>query len=167
MMNKHRLLTALFILCAISISASSFAGPFSKGSSRVSVALGNGQFLNDDYLILGLGGGYYLANGFEIGLDVDVWTGGDPSIYEITPTMQFVFQTPSVSPYLGVFYSHSYISDYSDSESIGYRMGIYIPTSEKAYFGFGVVNSEFQDCTDTAFNDCSDTYTELSFMFML
>ncbi|MFW2373152.1 MAG: hypothetical protein ACN4GM_08525 [Gammaproteobacteria bacterium] len=167
MTSQHRFLITLAGLCSILISSNVFAGPFNQGSSRVSLALASGQFLREDYLIIGVGGGYYFADGFEIGLDADVWFGGDPSIYEITPTLQYVFQTPSISPYLGVFYSHSYISDYSDSESIGYRMGIYIPTGDRAYFGFGVVNSEFQDCTDTAINDCSDTYTELSLMLTL
>lgn len=168
MMNKNNLFISLFALLLILVSPNALAGPFSEGSSRVSVAFANGRLLNKDYFVIGVGGGYYFADGFEAGLDVDVWTGDDPSIYEITPTLQYVFQqSPALNPYLGVFYNRTYIENLPDSDAAGYRVGVYVPAGQNAYFGFGVVNSKLQDCTDTVFLDCSDTYTELTLMFSL
>lgn len=168
MINHIKRVMSLLILCAVLISPNIYAGPFSEGSSRVSVAFGNGRLLNKEYFIIGVGGGYYFADGFEIGLDVDMWTGDDPSIYEITPTLQYVFQSlRSFSPYLGVFYNRTYIESLPDSDAAGYRVGVYVPAGQNTYLGFGVVNSKLQDCTDTSFVDCSDTYSELTLMFSL
>lgn len=167
-MNKIKLLTPLLILFLVLSPPNIYAGPFSEGSSRASLAIGNGRYFNDDYLIIGVGAGYYFADGLEVGLDVDFWTGGDPSIREITPTLQYVYQqSPSLNPYFGVFYNRTYIDNSSNSDAAGYRLGVYMPAGENAYFGFGVVYSKLQDCTESLFVDCEDTYSELTLMFSL
>lgn len=168
MMNKHNLFIYLLALCLTLASPNVYAGPFSEGSSRVSVALGNGRLLNEDYLIIGVGAGYYFADGLEVGLDADFWTSGDPSIRELTPTLQYVFQqSRTLNPYFGVFYNRTYINNLPNSDAAGYRAGVYMPAGERAYFGFGIVYSKLQDCTDSLFVECSDTYSEISLMFSL
>ena len=168
MLNKTNLLISLLIFSTTLASPNAIAGPFSEGSSRVSVALGNGRLINEDYLIIGVGGGYYFADGLEVGLDLDFWTGGDPSIREITPTLQYVYQqSPSLNPYFGVFYNRTYIDNSPNSDAAGYRLGVYMPAGERAYFGFGIVYSKLQDCTESLFVDCEDTYSELTLMFSL
>lgn len=168
MMNKIKRLMPLLILCVILISPNIYAGPFSEGSARASVAIGNGRYFNDDYLIIGVGAGYYFVDGLEVGLDVDFWTSGDPAIREVTPSLQYVFhQTQSIKPYLGVFYNRTYINRVPDTDAAGYRVGFYIPAGNRAYFGYGIVSSKLQDCDDTIFIDCSDTYSELTLMFTL
>jgi len=168
MINTNNLFISLLTLFFILASPGTYAGPFSEGSSRVSVALGNGRLLNEDYLIIGVGAGYYFADGLEVGLDADFWTGGDPTIRELTPTLQYVFQkSSSFNPYFGVFYNRTYINNTPNSDAAGYRAGVYMPAGERAYFGFGIVYSKLQDCSNSLFFDCSDTYSELTLMFSL
>ncbi len=166
MKNIFRLLILALVLTLFSMQAR--AGSFDKGTVTGTIAIGSGQFFNEDYLIFGVGVGYYLIDGVEAAIDVDTWTGGSPSIYEVTPKLTYVYDNPSkVKPYLGVFYSRMFIDGFDDSDTLGYRAGMYTPASDKAYIGIGVVYTELQDCTDSIFVDCSDTYTELSVIFTL
>ena len=159
----------LTTLAAISTPLSTAtAGAFDKGSSVATLSLGSGQYFSEDYFILGAGIGYYLIDGLEAGLDLDVWTGGDPSIYEVTPKLTYVYDNSShVKPYIGAFYNRTFIEDREDSNALGYRVGFYAPAGNRAHIGIGVVHTELQDCSDSVFYSCSDTYTELSFLFSL
>ena len=144
------------------------AGSFDEGSLTGKLAIGNGRFFNEDYFIIGGGIGYYLVDGLELGLDLDFWTGGDPSIYEVTPRITYVYDNPShVKPYVGAFYNRTFIDGFEDSDALGYRAGMYLPSGNRLLIGVGIVYTELQDCTDTVFNDCSDSYTELSVIFTL
>ena len=143
------------------------AGGFDKGSLTANIAIGSGRFYNEDYLIIGAGAGYYLVDGVEAGLDVDYWSGGDPTIYEVTPKLTYVYDNPShVKPYIGAFYNRTFIDGFDDSNALGYRAGMYLPQGN-VLIGVGIVYTELQDCTETIFNDCSDSYTELSIIFSL
>jgi len=58
---------------AVAASAGS-GGPgtaFSKHSTSIGVFVGSGSAFNDDYTILGVGAGYYLTEGLEIGVDLE------------------------------------------------------------------------------------------------
>lgn len=144
------------------------AGPFDKGNTLATVTLGSGQFFREDYLIIGVGIGYYVADGIELGVDVNYWTGGDPSIYELTPKLTYVYDNSTqFKPYLGVFYNRTYIEGFDDTNAMGYRAGAFMPVGRKTYIGFGVVYTELQDCTETLLVSCSDTYTELTFMISI
>lgn len=144
------------------------ADPFEKGSTRASFTLANGQNFNEDYVVFGAGIGHYFINGLQVGLDIDAWFGGDPDIYEVTPMLQYVVRTlPNIQPYIGIFYNRTFIENRDDSDAAGYRAGIYISAGDNMYMGYGLVYSELQDCTDTIFIDCSNTYSELSLMFTL
>lgn len=159
--------TILFSAILGLVSTQSPAAGFDQGSVTASIAIGSGRFFNEDYLIIGAGAGYYPLDGIEIGLDLDAWTGGDPSIYEVTPRLTYVYDNPShVKPYLGVFYNRTFIDGFDDSNALGYRAGMYLPQG-RLLIGVGIVYSELQDCTDTVFNSCSDTYSELSVIFSL
>ena len=158
------MLLASFLLVPTQISA----GSFDEGTVTATIALGSGQFFNEDYLIIGAGVGYFVVDGIELAIEVDAWTGGDPSIYEITPKITYVHDNPShVKPYIGAFFNRTFIEDFEDSDAIGYRAGMFTPAGDNAYIGIGVVRTELQDCTETVFNNCSDTYTELSVIFKL
>lgn len=165
---KHVYIT-FFAIFSLNMSTSLvYAGPFDKGNTVVSIALGSGQAFRDDYLIIGAGVGYFVSDGVEVGLDVDYWTGGDPSIYELTPKLTYVYDNSSqFKPYVGAFYNRTFIEDLDDSDAYGYRAGFFVPAGEKAYFGFGLVRRELQDCTESFFVSCSDTYSEISLIFAL
>ena len=152
-------------LVTLSLTSSlAYAGSFDKGNTIATVSIGSGQFFSEDYLIIGAGIGYYVTDGIELGVDVNYWTGGDPSIYEITPKLTYVYDNPSqFKPYLGVFYNRTYIEGLDDSDALGYRVGAFVPVGTKTYIGIGIVNTELQDCRETVLVSCSETYTELTF----
>ena len=163
------LLNFMVCLFALSFTCSSVhASSFNAGSTTGTLAIGSGQLFREDYLIIGVGVGHYVVDGLELGVELDAWTGGDPSIYEVTPKITFVLDNPSqVKPYLGAFYNRTFIEDFKDSDSYGYRAGFYAPAGRRSFIGIGLVYTELQDCTETIFVSCSDTYSELTFMFSL
>jgi len=140
------------------------AGSFDKGKTVATFAIGNGQFFRENYLVVGVGIGYYVTDGLELGVDVDFWTGGDPSIYEITPKLTYVFHNSSnLKPYLGGFYNRTFIEGFNDTDAVGYRVGAFVPAGKKSHIGFGIVHTELQDCRETILVTCSETRTELTF----
>ena len=161
------LISSLFItIAATSAKMTGAADEFSQGRTQLMVTGGNGYAFNDRYFVLGIGGRYFLVDGLSIGLQAETWTGGDPSIHKITPSLQYVFyRVPNVSPYLGAFYRRTYIDNLPDLNSIGGRAGAYFAASSNANIGAGVVYESYQDCSETRYSDCSETYPEISFTF--
>ena len=156
------------IIVLTMFSSSVIASPFDKGNTVATLAVGSGHLFREDYLIIGAGVGHYIADGIEVGVDVDYWSGGTPSIYEVTPKITFVYDNGlHIKPYLGLFYNRTYIDGLDDRDALGYRAGVYMPAGKKTYLGFGMVHTELQSCTDTVFVNCSDTYAEVSVIFSL
>jgi hypothetical protein len=167
-MRKVNNLTAALTLLISSVSMPITAGPFSQGSQAVSVILGSGSAFNDDYLILGLGYGYYVINGLELGIDAQFWMSGDPSITKLSPKITYVFTQPErIKPYLGAFYRRTFVDDFDDFDSIGYRAGLNFMGQGNFFFGLGVVYEEYRSCDDNIFSNCSDTYPEILFSFSM
>ena len=124
---------------------------------------GTGYAFNESYLVLGLGVSYYLIDGLNVGLSVESWTGSDPKLYKVTPSVQYVFyQIPKLNPYIGAFYRRTYVESLPDIDSAGARAGVYFPVGRNAYFGAGAVYESYIDCKKTVYTSCSDTYPELS-----
>ena len=169
----NKLTVLLILLCASKSGLAASAGTggistaFSKNSTSVGVVLGSGSAFNDDYVILGVGVGYYVVRGLELGVNLQHWFFGDPSITQLSPQIRYVFTQPKViKPYVGVFYRRTYYGDYKgidldDQDSFGYRAGAYFSTDNRVYIGGGVVYEEYKDCS--AFTDCSTTYPEILF----
>jgi len=140
---------------------------FSKNSTSVGVVIGSGSAFNDDYVILGLSAGYYVTEGLELGVDLQHWFSGEPSITKISPQIRYVFTQPeTIKPYVGAFYRRTQYGDFNgieldDQDSFGYRAGAFFSTNNRVYIGAGVVYEEFQDCS--RFTDCSTTSPELIF----
>src|SRR5262245_14426529 len=112
---KIRVVTVMVALVSVGL----MAGParstvsagtyFEKGRTRLSLTGGWGQAFNQDYFVLGGGVGYYLARGFEMGVDGESWMGNTPKINKLTPEMRYIFQDiGSVFPYLGAFYRRTF-----------------------------------------------------------
>ena len=149
-------------LHAASVGTAGVSTAFSKGSTSVGVVLGSGSSFNDDYIILGVGVGYYVLPGLEIGIDMQHWFSGDPAITKLSPQVRYVFtQAKVIKPYLGAFYRRTFIEDLDDADSYGYRAGAYFSTNNQVYIGGGVVYEEYTDCS--RFVDCSTTYPEILF----
>ena len=167
-MNKIRKSYTLFVLLICISSTPALAGPFSQGSQSVSVIAGAGSAFNDDYIILGVGYGYYVINGLELGIDAQFWLSGDPSINKLSPQIRYVFTQPkTVKPYVGAFYRRTYIDGLEDLDSIGYRAGLYFMGQGNFFFGVGAVYEEYRDCSETIFSDCTSTYPEILFSFSM
>lgn len=154
---------------AASVGTGGISTAFSKNSTSIGVVVGSGSYgSGNDYLILGVGVGYYVVKGLEIGIDVQHWFSGDPSITKVSPKITYVFSQPKViKPYVGAFYRRTYFGDFNgesedDKDSFGYRAGAYFSTNNRVYIGGGIVYEEYKDCE--LLRECSTTYPELLFM---
>jgi hypothetical protein len=166
-MNITRIKSVVAVLLSIALAPAT-AGPFSQGSQSVSIIAGSGSAFRDDYLILGLGYGYYLVDGLELGVDAQFWLSGDPSITKVSPQIRYVFTQPkTVKPYIGGFFRRTFISDFTDLDSVGYRAGLNFMGQGNFFFGAGFVYERYQDCNDAIFANCSDTYPEILFSFSI
>ena len=153
----------LALIAAAPATAADVAAGFSQGRVHASVVGGTGYAFDNTYLVLGVGVSYYLIDGLNVGLYAESWTGADPTLKKVTPSLQYVFyQVPHVKPYVGAFYRRTYISNQADLDSVGGRGGIYIAAGRNAYIGAGVVYESYLDCKRVS---CSDTYPEISFTF--
>ena len=113
-------------------------------------------------LILGVGPAYYLFDGVELGLDIDFWLVGDPFIANVSPGLRYVLHfVPVIKPYAGVFYRHSFVSDFEDRDSVGTRLGVFYVTGGGSFLGIGVVYERYLACSGTRFVDCDGWYPEL------
>ncbi|VUD65124.1 hypothetical protein TDB9533_03484 [Thalassocella blandensis] len=157
----------LFLVFATSSSAllaDSTPGAFAQHQKQFSLVAGNAYAFGDEYLVVGLGIHYFVLDGLSTGLHMETWTGGDPRLNKITPSVQYVmWQFPGVKPYAGMFYRKVYIEAQDDLESAGGRAGAYFQAGNNAYMGAGVVYETYADCDERIFEDCSETYPEFLF----
>ncbi len=155
------------VVSAASVGTGGIGTAFSKDSTTLGVVVGSGSAFDDNYLILGVGVGYYVARGLELGLDVQHWFSGSPSITKVSPQIRYVFtQAKRVKPYVGLFYRRTFFGDFkgidlADQDSFGYRVGAYFSSNNRVYIGGGMVYEEYKNCD--AFVDCSTTYPEILF----
>jgi hypothetical protein len=154
---------------AASAGSGSLGSVFSKGSTSVGVVVGSGSAFNDNYTILGLGAGYYVTEGLELGIDLQRWFTGEPTITKVSPQIRYVFtRANTIKPYVGAFYRRTSYGDFNgidldDQDSFGYRAGAYFSTDNSVFIGAGIVYEKFKDCP--GLTDCSTTSPEISFTF--
>lgn len=139
---------------------------FSSGTTRLSVVVGNGYAFDNSYVLIGVGAAYFIANGLDLGLDFEYWTGSDPGITKVSPRLDYVFNTRSVlRPYAGVFYRRTMIEGLNDLNSIGGRAGLYLMSGKGVYVGADVVYESYLSCDSAKYSSCSDTYPEITVAF--
>jgi hypothetical protein len=166
--NSFRpLITLVFLLFLHSFICPGDAAakdPFERGSLRASVLVGNGYAFDESYFVIGAGFGYFMVDGLELGLDGEYWSGSDPGITKISPSIRYVVPTDStVRPYIGAFYRRTTIENYDDLNSTGGRAGIYFISYQGSYFGAGVVYEKYLSCDEAIYRSCGDTYPEIIF----
>lgn len=145
-------------------AASEVGGAFSQGRTSVLVTAGTGYAFDQSYFVFGVGVGYYVIDGLNLGLSVESWSGSNPGLYKVTPSVQYVFhQVPRLTPYVGAFYRRAYIDGLPDINSVGGRAGVYVAAGRSAYVGIGAVYESYLDCNKTIYNSCSEVYPEVSF----
>lgn len=145
-------------------AAQQVAGIFSKGRTHFFITGGSGYAFDETYFVLGLGVSYYLVDGLNAGLAFESWSGSDPSMYKITPSLTYVFyQAQTVKPYVGAFYRRTNVDGLPDIDSAGGRAGAYFQAGRNTFIGFGVVYESYFDCSSAIYRKCDSTYPELSF----
>jgi hypothetical protein len=147
-------------------TAQSVAGSFAKGRTHFVAHAGTGYAFDESYLVLGAGASYYLIDGLNAGLAFEYWSGSDPKMTKITPSVQYVFyQVQAVKPYLGAFYRRTNIDGLDDLDSLGARAGAYLRVGGNAYLGVGAVHESYLDCESNVYRKCDSTYAEISLTF--
>ena len=167
-MNMRCLHTAVLLLLLVARSAfSAGSAPFTQGNARLSLHFGGATAFNQDYSIIGIGGGYYVADGVEMGLDAETWFGNSPRIAQISPEVRLVLNPAgSIKPYLGAFYRRTFIEHYRDSDTVGGRAGIYRLAGQRSYFGAGLALDAHLKCDRAVYTHCAEAYPELLFAVM-
>jgi len=161
---------AVLALCALAAPAAaqsvSAATGFSKGKLHLTFSAGTGYAFDESYVVFGLGGNYYIVDGLNVGLQYEYWSGGDPTMYKLTPSITYVFyQMKPVKPYVGAFYRRTYIDRLDDLDSAGARAGVYFQAGRNSYLGAGVVYESYLDCEERTYRKCDSTYGEISLTF--
>ncbi|HEY7742871.1 MAG TPA: hypothetical protein VIA19_07480 [Burkholderiales bacterium] len=145
-------------------AAQQVAGTFGKGRTHFFITGGSGYAFDESYFVLGLGVSYYLIDGLSAGLAYESWSGSDPGMYKITPSLTYVFyQVDRVKPYVGGFYRRTNVDGLPDIDSAGARGGVLLQAGRNVHFGFGVVYESYLDCSTAVYRKCDSTYPELSF----
>jgi hypothetical protein len=136
--------------------------PFQQGAVGVKLTVASAFMGDNEYLILGGGLGYYIADGLEVALDGSVWIFDSPTIGTLTPQLEYVLHPiPIIKPYIGGFFRHYIVGDgIDDFQSAGGRAGVYIVPGSAAYFGFGGVYEHQLDC-DRRVIPCDQWYPEM------
>ncbi len=136
--------------------------PFSKGRFRISG--GGGTTFGGSGFVLALGFGYFVVDGLEVGLDGDIWLGGDPLMGSLAPQIRYLLPyLYPVIPYAGIFYRHIFIEKpWDDRDFFGGRLGLLISIRNTFMIGGGIVMQyALEDYGEERF----DYYPEISFNF--
>jgi len=140
------------------------ASGFSKGRTHFVFTAGTGYAFDETYVVVGLGANYYVVDGLNVGLHWEYWTGSDPKMSKLTPSVQYVFyKMQPVKPYVGAFYRRTYLERLEDLDSWGARAGAYVQAGRNSYVGAGVVYESYLDCNEATYRECDSTYGELTF----
>jgi hypothetical protein len=156
--------SAMLLLLPVAVHAASDPEPhpFGAGSARLSVAFGGATAFNRDYSIIGMGVGYFVADGIEAGLDAERWFGNTPRIEQVSPQLRVVINMDGkFKPYLGAFYRRTHIENYRDLDTVGGRAGLYVLAGRNAYLGLGLAQDFHLNCDRTVFASCSETFPEI------
>jgi hypothetical protein len=172
MKSKKRFATAcagITFIALIMLPMPLFAGsgPFTAGNARLSIAFGGAVAFDQNYSIFGVGGGYFVADGVEVGLDAEAWSGNSPRIEQVSPQARVVLRRDGVvQPYAGAFYRRTLIEGYRDLDTAGGRAGVYFLTGGNVYFGAGLAGEVHLNCDRTVYSYCVEAYPEFLFAVM-
>jgi len=138
-------------------------GPYAQWKVRVGGGAGVTSNFDTTYFTLKLGAGVFLLDGLELGADVEQWLGSGPLVTKLSPQLRYVFWfVPVLTPYLGTFYRHWFITEgIDDLDSAGGRGGVFLSRGMFVFGGGAVVEHAFNGCE----GDCLFIYPELILSF--
>ena len=166
MINKFLVAGAVLAACVLAapVSAQTVATGFAKGRTHFVFTAGTGYAFDETYVVVGLGAQYYVVDGLNLGLHWEYWTGSDPKMSKLTPSIQYVFHKMNpIKPYVGAFYRRTYLERLEDLDSYGARAGVYLQAGRNSYIGAGLVYESYVDCETATYRECDSTYGEISF----
>ena len=137
--------------------------PFDRGKFGLSGGAGRQSTFDTSYIVVGLGAGYYVLDGVEVGLAASHYFGDGPSISRVTPSLRYVaqplFGRSPLIPYVGAFYDHYFVGGtYGDVDGIGGRAGV-IFVSGQLLLGLGIgVEKYVTNCA----KDCVQVFPDVS-----
>ena len=176
MKRTYPLIVACILLAAVAARAEDQAGTggpditalFQRGRVELLAGGGYGETNSRSYLILELGGGYFIRDGLSAGVNSEAWLGSRPQIYDASPYFRYVFIDSKwrYKPYVGAFYRRtSYASGSSPVDSAGTRAGFVFPLSNRAYLTAGLAyERDFQAATNVT-SSRDFIYPELGLQF--
>jgi hypothetical protein len=114
-----------------------------------------------------MGGGYFVADGIEAGLNTETRFGNEPRITQKGPLIRIMVNTAdALIPYAGIVPRRTFIENHQDSDSIGARVALFYAAGQNAFFGAGVIHETHLSFDRTVYSSCSKTYPELSIAFL-
>ena len=131
--------TIIMLLATSTIYA---GGVFSVGSKNISISAGTDNSFGNSYTVLGVNVNYFVVDNLSLGASYQAYLGGSPDISQITVpiTYHVPLEGMPFKPYLGAFYSQTFIEDPFDDYNIyGGRVGVSMQTSNNSYMSFGWV----------------------------
>jgi hypothetical protein len=136
------LLAAVALLATGAVNAQTVTankGIFGRGHLSGGVKGGWVSTTGDDYLMLGLGLGYNVADGVTAGLDYETWLLGEPMVHKLAPWVGYTYwQAPRVKPYVAAFFRQNWVDGYDSYQDVGARVGVFMPRG-RSYLGVGLV----------------------------
>jgi|GEM_PF-1512349 len=141
---------------------------FQAGRVELDAGAGLGVFNSNEYLLLLLGGGYYVADGLSAGVTGEAWVGSSPSIGDVSPQVRYVFlDSPwRLKPYVGTFYRRTFYDHYDPAiNSAGARAGLVFPLTDRAYATGGLVYEHYFSCQTSVYSSCDQVYPEIGVAF--
>jgi hypothetical protein len=141
---------------------------FRRGRTELTLGAGYGTFDDNGYMVLLLGGGYYLRDGLSVGATGEAWTGARPQIYNVSPQVRLVLlDAPRrYKPYLGAFYRRTaYSRRLAPLNSAGARAGLVFPFGARTYLTAGLVYESDFACDKSVYSRCDGAYPEAGLTF--
>jgi hypothetical protein len=141
---------------------------FRQGRVELDAGAGLGVFNSNEYLLLLLGGNYYLEDGLSAGLTGEAWLGSSPSIGDVSPQARYVFlDCPwRFKPYVGAFYRRTFYDRLDPPiNSAGTRAGLVFPLNSRAYATGGLVYEHYFSCQTSMYSSCDQVYPEIGLAF--
>jgi hypothetical protein len=141
---------------------------FQRGRIEINAGGGYGLYNNTSYLILALGGGYYVLDGLSLGMTGETWVGATPQIFDVSPAARYVFlDSPwTYKPFVGAFYRRTgYSARYSPVDSLGARAGLVFPLTRRAYLTGDLAYEHYFACSSNINTQCDSVYPEVGLEF--
>ena len=160
------LLAIAMTFAALLIPQLARAQAFDQGSSSISISLGAGKQLDQDYTVLAGRYGYYFVREFEGSLTIEAWRGNDPAIYKIVPELRYVYARMfPIKPYVGLFISRTLYQGLTDRNTYGAKIGAYFTLNPNAHLAIGAVTERIESCDTSVYRDCRQVYPEVGLHF--